>query len=140
MDSLAAGFHGETNFEGSFDWSPEFGTSTSVHDTANEQFIVNAPHGVGINTATAPDGTPLRDALALFHRRFPQVPFTVFVTDLLSGQSAMDYAFWLTNRAPSGTVHATGSDSYSLPLVVDASGGHAAFAAGCGLEIVVREE
>lgn len=82
----------------------------------------------------------LRDALALFHRRFPQVPFTVFVADLLSGQSAMEYAFWLTNRAPSGTVHETGSDSYSLHLVIDANGGNAAFAAGYGLEIVLRED
>lgn len=64
-NSLAAGFHGQTVNEGSFDWSPQFGTITSVLDTATEQFIVNAPHGVGINTATAPDGTPLRDELTI---------------------------------------------------------------------------
>jgi hypothetical protein len=64
-DSLAAGYHGRTNFEGSFDWGPEFGTLGQIPDTANEQFIINAPHGVGINTATAADGTPLRDELTI---------------------------------------------------------------------------
>lgn len=63
--SLAAGYHGKTNFEGSFDWGPEFGTLGQIADTANEQFIINAPHGVGINTATAADGTPLRDELTI---------------------------------------------------------------------------
>ncbi|MFI4969502.1 MAG: tail fiber domain-containing protein [Lysobacterales bacterium] len=65
LDSLAAGFRGHAVNEGSFDWSPANGTIVSVPDTANEQFIVNAPHGVGINTATAPDGTPLRDELTI---------------------------------------------------------------------------
>ena len=64
-NSLAAGYHGRTNFEGSFDWGPEFGTLGQIPDTANEQFIINAPHGVGINTATAADGTPLRDELTI---------------------------------------------------------------------------
>jgi hypothetical protein len=64
-DSLAAGYHGRTLFEGSFNWSPQFGTLGQVPDTANEQFIINAPHGVGINTATAADGTPLRDELTI---------------------------------------------------------------------------
>jgi hypothetical protein len=65
QDSVAAGYHGKTNFEGSFDWGPEFGTLGQIPDTANEQFIINAPHGVGINTATAADGTPLRDELTI---------------------------------------------------------------------------
>lgn len=65
VDSVAAGYRGTTNFEGSFDWSPQNGTIASVPDTSNEQFIVNAPHGVGINTATAADGNPLRDELTI---------------------------------------------------------------------------
>lgn len=65
QNSLAAGYHGRTNFEGSFDWGPEFGTLGQIPDTTNEQFIINAPHGVGINTATAFDGTPLRDELTI---------------------------------------------------------------------------
>lgn len=63
--SIAMGYHGRTNFEGSFDFGPEFGTLGQVSDTSNEQFIINAPHGVGINTATAADGTPLRDELTI---------------------------------------------------------------------------
>ena len=65
QNSIAAGFNGQTVYEGSFDWSPQFGTIAAVTDTATEQFIVNAPHGVGINTATGPDGTPLRDELTI---------------------------------------------------------------------------
>ena len=65
QDSLAAGYHGKANFEGSFDWGPQFGTLGQIPDTTNEQFIINAPHGVGINTATAADGTPLRDELTI---------------------------------------------------------------------------
>jgi len=63
--SVAAGYHGKTNFEGSFVWGPQFGTLGQIPDTTNEQFIINSPHGVGINTATAPDGTPLRDELTI---------------------------------------------------------------------------
>jgi hypothetical protein len=65
QNSIAAGYNGQTFYEGSFDWSPQFGTIAAVTDTATEQFIVNAPHGVGINTATGPDGLPLRDELTI---------------------------------------------------------------------------
>ncbi|MDQ2868819.1 MAG: hypothetical protein M3R59_10510 [Verrucomicrobiota bacterium] len=82
----------------------------------------------------------LRDELALFHRRFPQVPFSVFLVDLLPGQSATEYAFWLANRAPSGTVHETGSASHSLLLLIDPHGGAAVFAAGYGLECMLSED
>jgi hypothetical protein len=65
QNSIAAGYHGQANFEGSFDWSPAHGTIVSLPDTATEQFIINAPHGVGINTNVGPDGAPLRDELTI---------------------------------------------------------------------------
>ncbi len=38
---------------------------TTIRDTATNQVILVAEHGVGINTATAPDATPLRDELTI---------------------------------------------------------------------------
>lgn len=85
QDSLAAGYHGRTNFEGSFDWGPENGTLGQIPDTANEQFIINSPHGVGINTATAADGNPLRDELTIAPS--PDLPGTNADLTLLGDQT-----------------------------------------------------
>lgn len=92
------------------------------------------------------DRVPLREmaaarrTLELFHRRFPQCLFSVFVAGLQRGTSVREYAFWLANRARfSPLTHALG-DNYDLLLVIDVSGQAAALTAGYGLEEHLREQ
>ena len=82
----------------------------------------------------------MRGALELFHRRFPQCLFSVFVADLPRGTSVGEYAFWLANRARFSSVEHAQGDNFDLLLVVDTSGGAAALNAGYGLEEHLTEE
>lgn len=65
--STAIGYNAGTFFEGSIvtggSGDPTF--SNSIRDSATNQVILVAQHGVGINTSKAPDGTPLRDELTI---------------------------------------------------------------------------
>lgn len=65
--STAIGFHAGTAFDGSIVTSgytdSTFGSD--IRDTATNQFIIAAQHGVGINTSKAPDGNALRDELTI---------------------------------------------------------------------------
>ena len=92
------------------------------------------------------DRVPLREmaamraTLELFHRRFPQCLFSVFVADLPRGTSVSEYGFWLANRARFSSVEHAQGDNFDLLLVVDMSGRAAALNAGYGLEEHLREE
>lgn len=116
-NSVAAGYHGLTNFEGSFDFSPQFGTISSVPDTANEQFIVNAPHGVGINTATAPDGTPLRDELTVAPS--PDLPAGNADITLETSTQASGYNGFNINAIPDGYFQINGLYDIAGSLAYD---------------------
>ena len=82
----------------------------------------------------------MRRALELFHRRFPQCLFSVFVADLPRGTSVSEYAFWLANRARFSSVEHARGENFDLLLVVDVSGRAAALSAGYGLEEHLQEE
>ena len=81
-----------------------------------------------------------RQALELFHRRFPQCLFSVFVADLPRGTSVREYAFWLANRARFSSVEHAQGDNFDLLLVIDVAGRTAALNVGYGLEEHLREE
>lgn len=65
--STAIGYHAGTNFDGSTVIAGyndnTFGSS--VRDSAQNEFIVAAEHGVGINTGNGADGGPLYDELTI---------------------------------------------------------------------------
>lgn len=65
--SLALGYNSSTANDGSI-VTGGFNDATfgaSITDTATNQVILVAQHGVGINTAKAPNGSPLRDELTI---------------------------------------------------------------------------
>lgn len=62
--SFAAGSYARATHAGSFVWADDT-SSTPWGDTANDQFLIRAAGGVGINTATSLDGGPLEDALTV---------------------------------------------------------------------------
>ena len=92
------------------------------------------------------DRVPLREMatirrmLELFHRRFPQCLFSVFVAELPRGTAVGEYAFWLANRARFSSVEEVHGENFDLLLVVDFSGNAAALNVGYGLEEHLREE
>ena len=82
----------------------------------------------------------IRTMLELFHQRFPQCLFSVFVADLPRGTSVGEYAFWLANRARFSSVEHVQGDHFGLLLLIDVNGHAAALNAGYGLEEHLREE
>ena len=81
-----------------------------------------------------------RQMLELFHRRFPQCLFSVFVADLPRGSSVREYAFWLANRARFSSSEEAQGENFDLLLVIDATGRAAALNVGYGLEEHLSEE
>lgn len=81
----------------------------------------------------------LRARLNLFRKKFPQSLFSVFVTELSSGVSVGEYAFWLANRVRSSSIEAVGAENFDLLLVIDLAAGTAAFTIGYGLEKYLGE-
>ena len=65
--SIALGYNAGTVFEGSIvtGGSNDATFGTNIRDTATNQVILVAQHGVGINTAKAPDNGALRDELTI---------------------------------------------------------------------------
>jgi len=65
--STAIGYHAETVNDGStmIAGYSDGGLSSGIRDSAQNQFIVAAAGGVGINTSLAADGLPLRDELTI---------------------------------------------------------------------------
>ena len=92
------------------------------------------------------DRVPLREMAAarrmleLFHRRFPQCVFSVFVADLPHGTAIGEYAFWLANRTPFSSVELVQGHNFDLLLLIDLSGRAAALNVGYGLEEHLRDE
>ena len=82
----------------------------------------------------------IRTMLELFHQRFPQCLFSVFVADLPRGTSVSEYAFWLANRARFSSVEHAQAENFDLLLLIDVNGRAAALNAGYGLEEHLREE
>ena len=81
----------------------------------------------------------MRDMLELFHQRFPQCLFSVFVADLPRGTSVSEYAFWLANRARFSSVEDVQGENFGLLLLIDVNGHAAALNVGYGLEEHLRE-
>ena len=81
----------------------------------------------------------LRAALRLFQTKFPQTLFSILITELPSGTSVAEYAFWLANRARLGGVDKALADNLNLLLVVDLIGNTSALTVGYGLEPYIQE-
>lgn len=92
------------------------------------------------------DDVPMRDMAAirrmleLFHQKFPQCLFSIFVADLPRGTRVGEYAFWLANRARFSSVEQAQGENFDLLLVVDMTGHAAALNAGYGLEAYLEQE
>lgn len=81
----------------------------------------------------------MRTLLGLFHKKFPQSHFSVFLTNQMSVGTVAEYAFWLMNRAWLGFTQAIGADNFDLLLVIDIPARTAALIIGYGLEHYVTE-
>jgi uncharacterized membrane protein YgcG len=81
----------------------------------------------------------LRSLLNLFHRKFPQSIFSVFVMPRIDGGTIAEYIFWLANRARFSSIEASGGDNFDILLGVDLRGCAAALQIGYGLENYLSE-
>lgn len=88
---------------------------------------------------TASERRRLTKLLALFHSKFPQAKFAVFLAGLPSGTVLSEYAFWLANRMRFSALEATGEANFDLLLVLNTAG-NAGLSMGYGLENLVPEE
>ncbi|MEP6881632.1 MAG: tail fiber domain-containing protein [Dokdonella sp.] len=105
--SVALGYNAGTANAGSIVTGGRLDTfGTTIRDTATNQFIMVAEHGVGINTATAPDGTPLRDELTIAPS--PSLPGTNADLTLSTSTGANGYAGFNMSAAPNGFFQLTG--------------------------------
>ena len=82
----------------------------------------------------------LRELLRRFENKFPQSPFSVFVTDFPTETNIREFTFWLANRARFGFAEATGPENFDLLLVIEAETGNAALTVGYGLEKFISED
>ena len=82
----------------------------------------------------------IREALRLFEKKYPQILFSVFVSELPPDGSASEYAFWLANRARFSSVEKVEAENFDMLLVVDVTTKTAALTTGYGLEKHVSEE
>jgi uncharacterized membrane protein YgcG len=81
----------------------------------------------------------LRGLLQIFERKFPQAPFSVFVTDHVPNGSISEYTFWLANRARLSPLEATTGNNFDLLLGINVDSGEAALTVGYGLENYLTE-
>ncbi|MEY2545557.1 MAG: hypothetical protein QOG48_674 [Verrucomicrobiota bacterium] len=81
----------------------------------------------------------LRALLNLFHRKFPQSIFSVFIMPRIDGGTIGEYIFWLANRARFGTLEATGAENFEVLLGIDLRARAAALQIGYGLENYLDE-
>jgi uncharacterized membrane protein YgcG len=82
----------------------------------------------------------LRESLQRFEVKFPQVLFSVFVTDLPDGSSIREFTFWLANRAHFSSVESAGAENFDLLLVIEPARRSAALTVGYGLEKYLTED
>ncbi|MDQ6913164.1 MAG: TPM domain-containing protein [Verrucomicrobiota bacterium] len=90
-------------------------------------------------TLALEDMEQLRAMLRLFQKKFPQTLFSILITELESGMSVAEYAFWLANRAKFGGVDKALADNFNLLLLIDLAGNTAALTVGYGLEPYIQE-
>lgn len=81
----------------------------------------------------------LRALLKLFHRKFPQSLFSVFVVPRVDGGTIAEYVFWLANRARFSPLEAKGGDNFDVLLAIDLHARTAALQIGYGLENYLGE-
>jgi uncharacterized membrane protein YgcG len=77
--------------------------------------------------------------LSLFHRKFPQSIFSVFLTNEVAGGNIAEYTFWIANRARFSRVESVGPANFDLLLGIDAGSGTATLTIGYGLENYLTE-
>ena len=92
------------------------------------------------SSLTRAEARRIGNLLRRFEQKFPQSVFSVFVTDLPDGAHIGEYAFWLANRAPFGSIEAVGEFNFDLLLVIEAETGNAALTVGYGLEKIILED
>jgi len=85
------------------------------------------------------DMRELRSLLNLFHRKFPQSIFSVFVMPRIDGGTIAEFIFWLANRARFSSLGATGGDNFDVLLGIDLRARAAALQIGYGLENYLSE-
>nr|MDQ2659866.1 hypothetical protein [Verrucomicrobiota bacterium] len=85
------------------------------------------------------DMESIRAALRLFEKKFPQILFSVLLTEVPGGNPVSEYAFWLANRARFSSVEKIRGENYDLLVVIDVLTHSAALTAGYGLEGYVSE-
>ncbi len=108
------------------------------------QFGVAPKHFGGLTDCTLTfskaDLRKLQMLLDLFHEKFPQSTFSVFVAELPAGIAIGEYTFWLANRVRFSTIESNGEHNFDLLLVLDTAGGAAGLTVGYGLENYLAEE
>lgn len=77
--------------------------------------------------------------LRLFHRKFPQSHFSVFLMHEVPKGTITEYTFWIANRARFGRVDAIGEKNFNLLLGIDVDSRAAALVAGYALEHYLTE-
>ena len=82
----------------------------------------------------------LRNLLHRFEVKFPQLLFSVFVTELPAGTSIREFTFWLANRAQFSSAEAEGAENFDLLLVIEPTRPSAALTVGYGLEGYLTED
>jgi len=82
----------------------------------------------------------LRAILRLFHKKFPQSLFSIYVAELPRDAAVAEFAFWLANRARFSSSARIGAENFDLLLVIDLTAGVAAFTAGYGFEDYLTED
>lgn len=82
----------------------------------------------------------LREELHVFTKKFPQLLFSIFITELPPGGEVTEFAFWLANRAQFSPVEARGVENFDLLLALDPATKSAALTVGYGLEEILCEE
>lgn len=85
------------------------------------------------------DVRELRALLKLFHRKFPQSLFSVFIMPRTDGGTIGEFIFWLANRARFSSLEAQGGDNFDVLLGLDLQARTAALQIGYGLENYLQE-
>lgn len=90
-------------------------------------------------TLPLPEMKQLREKLRLFHKKFPQVLLSVFVTELEHGTPVSEFAFWMANRARFTSADKMRGENFNLLLVIDVTNSAASLTTGYGLEKYIPE-
>ncbi len=75
-----------------------------------------------------------------FEKKFPESRFSVFITRLLPGQSAREYAFYVFNRCQFTRMTDKLGKNFGLLLLINMTARETSLMAGYGLESMLSEE